>query len=927
MSVFQGVNEGYVLELYERYQKQPDSVDPRTRAFFASWSPEVVENGYSATAHGVSLDTVELTMREIHKAVGAVNFAQAIRLFGHVEAEIDPLGLPRPGDPELSPEFHGISWDDLRNIPASLIGGPIAGSASNAFEAVNQLLQVYCGSIGFDNDHIRIPEERNWLREAAESGRYRFNWSQSLTVPMLNRLTQVEAFEQFLQNTFPTKYRFSIEGLDTMVPLLDEIVRLTATSVTTTIAIAMAHRGRLNVLTHIMGKPYAQILSEFRDALIADEVGYTVGDVKYHKGVQYEIGKNANGVPLIVTMPPNPSHLEFANPVAVGMARAAGTRTNHAGMAKFDHELTLQVLIHGDAAFPGQGIVAETFNLSLLPGFWTGGTIHVIANNQLGFTTSPVDGRSTLYASDLAKGFKTPVMHVNADDPAAVLETARIAYAYHQRFGKDILIDLVGYRRHGHNEMDEPNYTHPLMYRIVREKKSVRQVWADRLIEKGHITATTASSMYDEYIAHLTEINETLPPPEELMPERAPEPPRGAAAAVITAVPMLALKAINEGLANIPETFNFTSARFKGTIAKRRDAFNAVDEPHVDWATAEELAFATILADGTPVRLTGQDSERATFSQRHAVLRDVKTGEKWVPLHHFPQARATFEVYNSPLSEAAVLGFEYGYSVQEPSRLVLWEAQYGDFANGAQVIIDQFIMSGREKWGQTPSLVLLLPHGHEGAGPDHSSARLERFLQMAAKINSRIAYPTTAAQYFHLLRRQALLLETDPLPLIIMAPKSLLRKEAVFSPARALAEGRWQPVLPDTDADPAAVTRLVLCSGKFYYDLVESEHRTKHPETAVARVEQLYPLPVRELRAVVESYPNLTQIVWAQEEPKNSGAWEYIGWRLRKLVEGKIPVDYVGRRRSGSAAEGSKNAHIKNQSLIVDYAFSWQFGK
>jgi 2-oxoglutarate dehydrogenase E1 component len=927
MPEFHGVNEAYVLEMYERFRERPDAVDPQTRAFFATWSPGAVENGYRALDNGATMDDVERTMIQMQRAVGAVSFAQAIRQFGHLEAQIDPLGTPRPGDPELSPEFHGVQWEDLRDIPASLIGGPIAGTAANAYEAANRLLAVYCGSIGYDNDHIRIPEERNWLREAAESGRYRFSWTAGDTVPMLNRLSQVEAFEQFLQNTFSTKYRFSIEGLDTMVPLLDEVIRLCGTGQMNTVAIAMAHRGRLNVLTHIMGKSYAQILSEFRDALQSDDIGINAGDVKYHKGVIHEAGLNARGEPVMVTMPPNPSHLEFVNPVAVGMARAAGTRTDHPGPANFDHDLTLQVLIHGDAAFPGQGIVAETINLSLLPGFWTGGTIHIIANNQLGFTTPPREGRSTLYASDLAKGFKVPIIHVNADDPAAVIEVARIAFAFQHRFEKDILIDLVGYRRYGHNEMDEPLYTQPLMYHKVRELRSVRNLWADRLIERNHITQATADSMYEAHSAELAGIFETMPPPEVMKPERAPEPPKGAAAAVVTAVPYETLSAINDGLKNIPDSFNLTSPRFRNTLQRRREAFDELDEPRVDWATAEEMAFASILAEGTAIRLTGQDVERGTFSHRHAILNDVKTGEEWVPLHRFPQAKATFEVYSSPLSEAAVLGFEYGYSVQEPSRLVLWEAQYGDFANGAQVIIDQYIMSGREKWAQTPSLVLLLPHGHEGAGPDHSSARLERFLQMAAKINSRIVYPTTAAQYFHVLRRQALLLTTDPLPLIVMSPKSLLRKEAVFSSARELAEGRWHPVLPDPSADPEQVTRLVLCSGKFYYDLVESEHRAAHTHVAVARVEQLYPFPVKELRALIESYPNLTQIVWAQEEPKNFGAWEYIGWRLNRLVDGRLPVDYVGRRRSASSAEGSKTAHVKNQSLIVEYAFTWLFDK
>jgi 2-oxoglutarate dehydrogenase E1 component len=926
MPAFHGLNEGYVLELYERYRDHPESLDPQTRAFFATWSPDFIEQGTAAIANGAvsALDAVQIE-GQIQRAIGAVTLAQSIRLFGHLEADIDPLGGSRPGDPELAPEFHGITEDDLRGMPASLIGGPIAATAKDAHEAISRLRAVYSGSIGYDNDHVRIPEERNWLREAAESGRYRFGMAGGESVALLDRLSQVEAFEQFLQTSFPTKYRFSIEGLDTMVPFLDEIIHQSGSSSMSTIAIAMAHRGRLNVLTHIMGKPYAQILSEFRDSLIQDDVGYTQGDVKYHKGVRYQVGLNAEGSPLVVTMPPNPSHLEAVNPVAVGMARAAGTPTNHRGPATFDPHLTMQVLIHGDAAFPGQGIVAETFNLSLLPGYWTGGTIHIIANNQLGFTTAPNEGRSTLYASDLAKGFKVPTLHVNADDPAAVIEAARIAFAYQRVFEKDILIDLVGYRRYGHNEMDEPLYTQPMLYQAIRQHESVRKLWASELQKHGHVTPEAASEIYDRHIASLQQILETLPEPEALLPERAPEPPEGAASSVVTAVNIDTLTAINSSLAQIPDSFNFASARFKNTIMKRREAFDSVDEPRVDWATAEELAFASILSEGTPIRLTGQDTERGTFSHRHAVLRDVVNGEKYTPLHHLDGATATFEVYNSPLSEAAVLGFEFGYSVQEPSRLVLWEAQYGDFANSAQVIIDQFIMSGREKWDQTPSLVLLLPHGHEGAGPDHSSARPERFLQMAAKINARICYPTTAAQYFHLLRRQARLLTTDPLPLIVMSPKSLLRKEAVFSSVRELSDGRWRPVLMDVDVDPKAVKRLVLTSGKFYYDLVESDHRAKHPEVAVVRVEQLYPLPVIEINAALDRYPNVTQIVWAQEEPKNMGAWEYVQWRLRRLLNNRVPVDYVGRRRSSSAAEGSKSAHAKNQSMIIDYAFNWQF--
>lgn len=939
MTDFHGPNVGYILELYERYRQSPDQVDASTRAFFADWRPPE-ENGSTPADHAVYTNgtvSVAAPTQDFRKAVGAVNFVQAIRLYGHADAKIDPLGLNNPpGDPELSPEFHGITADDLRNMPASIVDGPIGTTAANALEAIEALKAVYCGSIGYDLDHIRIHEERQWLREAAESRRYSFYIEQDDPKALLERLTQVEAFESFLQKTFSTKYRFSIEGLDTMVPLLDEIIHLAADSQMSTIAIAMAHRGRLNVLTHIMGKPYRQILAEFKDTLhsqeLQDAIGGTVGDVKYHKGVRRQV-KRSDDARLTITMPPNPSHLEAVNPVAVGMARAAGTKVDQRGAPEFDPNLTMQILIHGDAAFPGQGIVAETFNLSLLPGYWTGGTIHIIANNQLGFTTMPVDGRSTLYASDLAKGFKVPVIHVNADDPAAVIEAARLAFAYQEQFAKDFLIDLVGYRRYGHNELDEPGFTQPMMYQKVRSHPTVRQIWADQLIERGTLAKDAAESLMTQALTALQQEYDSID--ENEVPAKPTPPPAGIAGRIETGIPAERLYAINEAL-KIPEGFNFYSKRLENTIRARRETLNDPEAKTVDWATAEELAFASILEEKIPIRITGQDVERGTFSHRHAVVNDAQTGKKYIPLQELATAKAAFEVRNSPLSEAAALGFEYGYNVQEPNRLVLWEAQYGDFNNSAQVIIDEFVVSAREKWGLTPSLVMLLPHGHEGGGPDHSSARPERYLQMAAKFNIRIANCTTAAQYFHLLRRQALLLTTDPLPLVVMSPKSLLRNPNVSSSMNDLVNGRWQPVIDDDSETavnaPDKITRLVLCSGKFYYDLIgktndlpAQTYRADHPEIAIVRVEQLYPFPAKDLQAVIARYPNLKEVVWAQEEPKNMGAWDFMNWRLRKLLRNQLPVNYVGRRRSSSPAEGSKTAHIKNQSMVVEYAFKWNF--
>lgn len=919
---FHGPNGGYVQELYERYLLDPESVDMATRELFTHWQPPGVPH--------IPADTSQ--PGDLHKIVGAVRLCQAIREYGHLGAQLDPLGSLPPGDPSLQWGFHGITEDDLLNLPASLVGGPIAHSSSNALKAIQTLRETYCSMIGYDYDHVRNPEERVWLQEAAESRRFHPGADPNLGHNLLERLSQIEAFEQFLQRTFPTKYRFSIEGLDMLVPMLDDLIAASAETGISNVLIGMAHRGRLNVLAHTMEKPYEQILAEFKDPLRIQElrsaIGWTIGDVKYHKGVSRAVSSPQQSQ-LVVMMPPNPSHLEFINPVCIGMARAAGSIVDRKGDAEFDPYRTLQIIIHGDAAFPGQGIVSETLNMSQLPGYWTGGTLHIIANNQLGFTTDPLDARSTLYASDLAKGFKIPIVHVNADDPEACIEVVRTAYAYQQHFEKDFLIDLIGYRRYGHNELDEPGFTQPKLYEIIRQQPSVRQQWAGVLLSRGITTAADNEIVLEKYHQHLQTVYNSMAALDEhaaTLVEPPPDQPRpGEARRVKTAVSLRRLKAINDGLQAVLSDFTFYSSRLESTIKERREAFKPGEIPTIGWPIAEELAFATILEDGIPIRLTGQDSERGTFSHRHAVLHDRQTGKRFVPLQAIPQAKAAFEIHNSPLSEAAALGFEYGYNVQEPARLVIWEAQYGDFINSAQVIIDEFITSAREKWGQTPSLVLLLPHGWEGAGPDHSSARLERLLGLAALTNIRIANCTTAAQYFHLLRRQAMLLKTDPLPLIIMSPKSLLRHPAVTSYLKELTAGHWFPVIDDALADPSQVTRLVLCSGKFYLDLVSSEYRSKHPEVAIVRIEQLYPFPVPELEALYTKYISLKEIVWAQEEPKNMGAWEFMSWRLERLVNARLPVNYVGRRRSSSPAEGSLSAHKANQTMIIENAFNWKF--
>jgi len=785
------------------------------------------------------------------------------------------------------------------------------------------LRAIYCSTTGYDYAHVFVPEERHWLRNAAEGGRFRAPSDPIDPVALLERLTQVEAFERYLQRVFPGKTRFSIEGLDMLVPILDEVIGDAAESGIRNILIGMAHRGRLNVMAHVLNKPYAQILAEFKEPVSSrsfrEDMAWT-GDVKYHAGAHRAI-KGGRALDVVVSMPPNPSHLEAIDPIVEGMARAAGTVVDMPGAPVFDPTRSLPILIHGDAAFPGQGVVAETLNLSRLPGYQTGGTIHIIVNNNLGFTTGPEDEYSTSYASGLARGFKIPIVHVNADDPEACVEAARLAIAYRERFQRDFLIDLIGYRRHGHNEGDEPAFTQPLMYQKIASHPTVREIWARTLVNHGEIQNGVADELNRKYAAELHAVMDALKPERDFI-EPQPEPaPPGAASKAETAVPIDRLRELNAALLTLPAGFT-VHRKLERAREKRGHLLDAENEATVDWAAAEELALASILVDGISIRLTGEDVERGTFSHRHAVFHDANNGGVHVPLQSLPQARAAFEIHNSPLTENAVVGFEYGYNIQEPARLVIWEAQYGDFINGAQVMIDEFLVSARGKWGLRPSLVLLLPHAHEGQGPDHASARPERFLQLAADINIRIANCTTAAQYFHLLRRQAALLQVDPLPLVVLTPKSLLRHPAVASTPRELAEGRFRMVLPDAEAlgRAAEVRRILVCSGKVYVDLITSEHRAARPEVAICRVEQLYPVPMRDLRAMLDAYPNAEEIVWVQEEPENMGAWDFIRPHLQEVGGGR-PLRRVARPRSASPAEGSAARHALNQQALVSQAF------
>lgn len=915
-NLFHGPNAGYLIELYERYQADPNSVDEATRAFFAQWSPPVDV----AETHA---DTSDQTL-DVPRIVGAARLIRYIRELGHLAARIDPLGSDPPGDPGIELATHGVTQADLAMLPAYIIRGPISEQVRNAAEGVERLRQTYSGSIGYETDQIQDYTERNWIRKAAEDRRFFGGLDADRQRELLDRLTEIETFERFLHKTFPGQKRFSIEGTDMLIPVIDAIIRNAAASGTREVVIGMAHRGRLNVLAHILGKPYSSILTEFitPDYTKDTYLGWT-GDVKYHLGAR-KAYRESGVSEMPITLAPNPSHLEYVNPVIVGRARAAQEKRTRPGYPYEDEKESLAILIHGDAAFPGQGIVAETLNLSRIEGYHVGGTIHIILNNQIGFTTDTTESRSTLYASDLARGFEMPVVHVNADHPESCVAVARMAWAYRERFQKDFLIDLVGYRRWGHNEGDEPEFTQPRMYEKIRSHPTVREQWAKELERRGLITREEAQGRVDTITTKLQHAYDTVRERQRLAaenptPQVSSAPLANPMRATVFDKPISAQKLVdlNEALLDRPEDFT-AHPKLERTLQRRRQAI--YDVGGIDWAHAETLAFAAILADGTPIRLSGQDSERGTFSQRHLVLHDSMTGERFIPLHTIPQARAAFAVYNSPLSEAAVLAFEYGYSSHAPGTLVLWEAQFGDFANSAQVIIDQFIVSGRSKWSQDPALILLLPHGYEGQGPEHSSARLERFLQLAATDNIRIANPTTAAQYFHLLRYQAVTLSVHPRPLVVMTPKSLLRNPRAGSSLNELADRRFQQVLSlgDDAPPPQDVTRLVLCSGKVAIDLLSSGELEKTGGSVdLLRVEMLYPFPADDLRARISRYPNLQEIVWMQEEPQNMGAWTFVAPRLRAIVDSAMPITYVGRAESASTAEGLHSAHTIEQQRII----------
>jgi 2-oxoglutarate dehydrogenase E1 component len=779
------------------------------------------------------------------------------------------------------------------------------------------LAETYCGTIAYEIEHLSDHQQRVWLRQAIESGAFREPLPQEQRRALFRRLCEVEGMERFLRKRFLGQKQFSLEGLDVMIPMLDETIELAADGGAHEVVMGMAHRGRLNVLAHTIGMPYEYILREFEgertiDAVTADPEGGT-GDVKYHLAA-HGTRTTANGK-VGVRLVANPSHLEAVDPVVEGRARAEQTDRSTPNGAH-DPSVALAVLLHGDAAFAGQGVVAETFNLHDLEGYSTGGTLHLITNNQIGFTTDPNEGRSTRYSSDLAKGFDVPIIHVNADDPEAAISAVRLAMAYRRQFAQDVVIDLVGYRRFGHNEQDEAAYTQPLMVEQINAHPSVRELYQERLVEEDVLTKEAAEQFVSDVESMLRAAHERLKASIGDAAKVGPEGeiPRATTAEVTTAVPQERLVELTEELLRTPDDFT-VHPKLARQLERRR---TTIAEGGIDWGQAESLAFASLIVEGIPVRLTGQDTQRGTFSQRHLVLHDAQTGETYTPMQHVTGQQASFEVYNSPLSEYACMGFEYGYSAAAPEALVLWEAQYGDFANGAQIVIDQFISSGLSKWRETSRLTLLLPHGYEGNGPEHSSARLERFLQLGAQENIRVVNCTTAAQYFHLLRLQAL----DPTarPLVVMTPKGLLRLKEASSSPRELANGGFRPVLDDPSVgDKSAVRRLVLCAGKVYYDL--AGHEARDPAVAIARLEQLYPFPSEAAAALIASYPSLEEVVWAQEEPQNMGPWRSIRHRLEESASG-VKLRYVGRPWRASPSEGYPTAHGIEQDRIARAALS-----
>ncbi len=846
------------------------------------------------------------------KQAAVFQVAHAYRVRGHLLAQLDPLGPQKAEHPELDFSHYGLSLWDLDRRFLSPLFHSTKETELHDLHTLREILDLaratYCGTLACEYMHIQQLERRRWLQERLEPTRAHWRLPDAIRRRILDRLTAAEGFERLLHARYIGHKRFSLEGAESLIPALDYLLNLAGAAGAREIAIGMAHRGRLNVLANIVGKSMAEIVSKFED--MDPESVEGSGDVKYHIGAEGRV-TTVDGHALRVTVTPNPSHLEAVDPVLEGGARARQELLDDR-----QGRMVLPILIHGDAAFAGEGVVAETLNLSQLAGYEVGGTIHLVVNNRIGFTTSPAAARSSLYCTDVARMVQAPIFHVNGDDPEAVLRASELAFGFRSEFQSDVVVDLVCYRRHGHNEADDPSLTHPVLYRAIEKHPGTRALYARQLAREGLLAEGE-----DEKLAQQTRERLSSPsanPAAE--PTRTPRAPT-----VETAAPAARLKQLGPELARLPEDFRL-HPKLKAWLEKRTQMPEGRHD--VDWSMAEALAFGTLLQEGVPIRITGQDTGRGTFSQRHAILYDYETGAPYIPLANLRGAKAAFMLHDSLLSEEAALGFEFGYSMEHPQALVIWEAQFGDFANGAEVIIDQFLASARAKWGRSSGLTLFLPHGYEGQGPEHSSARVERFLQLCAEDNLQVANASTAAQYFHLLRRQGLRGAAAPearRPLVLFTPKSLLRHPEVASPVEALSSGRFHPVLPEETLEPESARRVLLCSGKVYYDLAAArrERAGESPAlpTAILRLEQLYPLPARELEAALSACRHATEFFWVQEEPANMGAWSYIAPKLAELNSGR-KWSYVGREAAASPAAGSLRRHQREQKALVTKALA-----
>jgi len=948
-SFLQGANAAFVEALYRQWRENPDAVEPSWRAYFANlgdrpdpsgpaWAPqrrfEAPSDDLTAALSGQWPAKAGLSDRDLRTAaqesIRAIQMVRAYRVIGHLEADLDPLKLsPKTPLPQLDPAFYGFHADDM-DKPV-FVGGVLGLESTAPRRMVQILKRTYSGRIGYEFMHINDPEQKDWLQRRIEGPDKEISFTPEGKRGILNKLVEAEGFEKFCALRFLGTKRFGLDGGEAMIPALEQIIKRGGQLGVKEIVLGMSHRGRLNVLANVMAKPYRQLFHEFQGGSANPSEVQGSGDVKYHLGASSD--REFDGVKVHMSLTPNPSHLEAADPVVLGKSRAKQAQQGDIN----DRGSVLPLLIHGDAAFAGQGVVAECFAMSGTKGFRTGGTIHFIVNNQIGFTTAPIYSRSSPYPSDVALMVQAPIFHVNGDDPEAVVHVARIATEFRQFFHKDVVVDMFCYRRFGHNETDEPAFTQPLMYRAIKDHPSTLSLYAKRLVDEGTLSDADVRAMTTAFNARLDEEYESSkahrPNRADWLDGRwtgmsiAPSGDRRGE----TAVARETLLDVGRGLTTVPDGFNIHR-----TIARQLEAKRHMFESgeNFDWATAEALAFGTLLREGVPVRLSGQDSTRGTFSQRHSAFVDQQTEERYVPLNHLGGEQAEFEVVDSLLSEEAVLGFEYGYSTAEPRALVLWEAQFGDFANGAQVIIDQFIASGEMKWLRMCGLVMLLPHGYEGQGPEHSSARLERYLQLCAQDNIQVCYPTTPANYFHVLRRQ--IHRPFRKPLILMTPKSLLRhKRCVSFLTDMLPGSSFHRVFRDQAecvpgattvklAEDAGIRRVVLCTGKVYFDLMEEREKRQENRIQILRLEQLYPFPDQVLALELNRFPK-ADLVWCQEEPKNQGAWSFVEARIADTIAhlgGSSRPRYVGRPEYASTAAGLASQHAAELHALLDEALS-----